>query len=331
MKSGRRTEEKDDFSYCSTTDAKTRLEFLSNNDFHTTPQKLPDEKPPEVVDLKEERLRSDVLEKKAKRELEADYNKGKVEQQKELDKTKKEFGQNKSKKSFTFDYNGKLLYLKPQREDNIAINEITDMSINPKKAIKAINPPELKPRERVAEILEREGGEKTMFTIASTGEDAKQVQKKGKFSGMFKPAPPVIDIIQVVNGVTIKSGKNQIKVGQPVKGDQKLKFTEFRQKHLGEVDNQKHEDSEEGREKERNRKEAKERKYRRTVDNWKDELERGLKGKFNFDPDLLINLIMTDDLEGDRQKKMQRREEREKKALEYNVLKVFKEVTLEET
>ena len=168
-----------------------------NDDFVTNAVWLPDEKVPEPADPKEDRLRRDVNEKKAQKELEAAYNKNKIEQDKEMEKKKKEFGATTSKKTFTFDYSGKLIYLKPSREDNYIVNEITETAINSKKAIKSTNPPEVQPRQRIAEILDREGGDRSVFGPGSKTMEDNKPSKKGKFSGMFKPAPPVIDIIQV--------------------------------------------------------------------------------------------------------------------------------------
>merc|ERR1711976_665015 len=50
------------------------------------------------------------------------------------------------------------------------------------------------------------------------------------------------------------------------------------------------------------RAEMKKQKYKKTVETWKDEIEKGLLEKgVRFDPDLLIKLVMTDD-ENARQK-----------------------------
>ena len=44
------------------------------------------------------------------------------------------------------------------------------------------------------------------------------------------------------------------------------------------------------------KKKEKEEKYRKTVDNWKEEIEAaGLDMKMKFDPERLIELIMTDE------------------------------------
>ena len=275
-----------------------------------------DKKKSEPVDSKEEKIRREVLEKRAKREMEAVYQRNKVEQEKELERKKKEFNQNLTKKNYTFEYDGGIMYLKPFRDDNIAVNEITEIVVNAKKNLKVNNPTEFEPRIRTAEIIEKEGPLQSSRGGGPTDEKV----RKPKVVGMFKPAPHVYEVIQVVGGVTFSVGKNLVKKGQVLKTDGKLKYDQFRQKHLG-IEPPK-EDSDLKRQREKEQKEAKEKKYRRTIDNWKEELKKGLKPHLNFDPDLLINLIMTDDHEGDQQKKVQRRAEREKKVQTVVELKV---------
>lgn len=257
-----------------------------------------------------------MLEKRAKREMEAVYQRNKVEQEKELERKKKEFNQNLTKKNYTFEYDGGIMYLKPFRDDNLAVNEITEVVVNAKKNLKVNNPTEVEPRVRTAEVIEKEGP----LQSSRGGGPPDEKVRKPKVVGMFKPAPHVYEVIQVVGGVTFSAGKNLVKKGQPAKADGKLKYDEFRQKHLG-IEPPK-EDSDARRQREKEQKEAKEKKYRRTIDNWKEELKKGLKPHLNFDPDLLIHLIMTDDMEGDQQKKVLRRAEREKKVQTVVELKV---------
>lgn len=72
----------------------------------------------------------------------------------------------------------------------------------------------------------------------------------------------------------------------------------------------------------KNQKQAeKEERYRRTVDNWKEELKRGLVGRgIDFDPDMLIRLIMTEEDPLNNQNRIQKRAERlEKKMQEVKV------------
>jgi hypothetical protein len=301
--------EKDDFSYCSNTEPETRKNFLFGP-FESEPQETVVEKtPPPPPDPKIDKVKRELLEKKAKLEREALYNKNKIEQEKELEKKKKEFVQSISKKSYTFDYQGKIMYLKPAREDNIAVNELTEIGVN-RKNVKTNNPPESSPKVKIAEILERENGEATYRP-----EDNKK--RAQRVVGMFRPAPGIMEVIQPVGGVTVTTGKNQVKKGQVIKEGNKLRFDEFREKHRGEEKREIGEDSEEKRKRELEAKERKEKKYRRTIDNWKEELKRGLKDHLDFDPELLINLIMTDDMEAHRERKLKRRVEREKVQQDY--------------
>lgn len=220
---------------------------------------------------------------------------------------------------YTFDYVGKVMYLKPARDDNIAVNEFVDIQSNYKRGPKQTNPPEGDVKTRVAETIEREVAEKTHESNRHI--DVEKHRKAPKIVGMFRPAPPIMDTIQVVSGVTISTSKNQVRRGAPVKPDGKLRFDEFKEKHRG-VAVAKIDDSEELRQQDKEKKERKEKKYRRTIDNWKEELKKGLQDHINFDADLLINLIMTDEPEADREKKVIRRAEREKKALDYAEFKV---------
>ena len=301
--------EKDDFSYCANTESETRKAFLMG-EFESELKKLPEERIPPPSDPREDKIRRDLYDKKAKKEFELAYDKNKIEQEKELEKKKREFASSISKKSFTFDYSGKIMYLKPQREDNIAINEFTEIKVN-KKNVKPSNPPESTAKVRIVEITEREGGGATGFGGGSAGAE-EQKKKAPKLVGMFRPAPPVMDVIHVEGGVTISMGKNQVKKGVPIKAE-KLRFDEFKEKHRGELPKDLQENSEEKRKREEELKGKKEKKYRRTIDNWKEELKKGLKDHLDFDPELLINLIMTDDLEANRERKIKRRVERDKK------------------
>ena len=274
----------------------------------------------EKENSRELKTRKEVLEKKAKRELEASYERNKIEQEKELEKKKKEFNANLSKKSYTFEFDGKIMYLKAFREDNIAVNEITEVGVNAKKNLRVNNPSENQVKVRTVEILEKEGVDKGGYQ-SSRGPQNEEKGKKNKIVGMFKPAPHIFETIQVNSGVVFSVGKNQVKKGQAPKTEGKLKYNEFRQKHLG-IEPPK-ETSEEKRQREKEQKEKKDKKYRRTIDNWKEELKKGLKPHVNFDPELLINLIMTDDMEGDMKKKIARREEREKKVQTLADFKVY--------
>lgn len=247
------------------------------------------------------------------------YEKKRAEEEKENEKKKKEHKQAESKKQFTFDFSGQIMYLKPGREDNIDIKEFTEIAVNAKKNLKVNNPIEGEMKIRIAEILEKEIPEKTHQSKGGNTDDRQK--KAPKVVGPFKPAPPILEVIQVVPGVTISTAKNQVKRGQPVKADGKLRFDEFKEKHRG-ISPQKHEDSDDLREKERDKKEKKEKKYRRTIDNWKEELKKGLQDNINFDADLLINLIMTDEFGVNNEKRVMRRAEREKQAYDYFEFKV---------
>lgn len=260
-----------------------------------------------------------MLDKKVQEEQKQAYEKKRAEEEKENEKKKKEHKQAESKKQFTFDFGGQIMYLKPGREDNIDVKEFTELVVNAKKNLKVMNPVEGEVKIKIAEILEKELPEKTH---QSRGQQADERQKKQpKVVGPFKPSPPILEIIQVAPGVTISTAKNQVKRGQPVKPDGKLRFDEFKEKHRG-ISPQKHEDSDDVKQKEKEKKEKKEKKYRRTIDNWKEELKKGLKDSINFDADLLINLIMTDDFGANNEKKVQRRAEREKEAHDYFEFKV---------
>lgn len=278
------------------------------------------------MDAKEEKLRRDVMEKESRKKMEALYERRKAEDEKEMEKKKKEFSANFAKKNFTFDYIGKIMYLKPFRDDNIAVNEILDVQFNNKKPPKMNNPPETIPKIKTAELLEKDGPEKTAFTLpgskntGSVGEESKQA-KKTKFSGMFKPAPPLQEIFQVAEGVTLILGKNQVKKGPPSKAESRLNYNQFKDKVKGPDMSQKQLEDEEKQKLEAQKLE-KEKRYRRTIDNWKEELKKGLKEEhLHFDPELLINLIMTDDMEVDKEKKMARRAEREQQYEEYALFK----------
>lgn len=224
-----------------------------------------------------------------------------------------------TKKVYTFDYGGKVMYLKPTREDNIAMNEFTEIQSNHKRVPKQTNPIEGEIKVKIAETIEKETAEKTHATRGPT--EGERPKKPPKIIGMFKPSPPILDIIQVASGVTISTSKNNVRRGVPVKPDGKLRFDEFKEKHRG-ISPTKLDDSDEARQKVNEKKERREKKYRRTIDNWKEELKKGLQDHINFDADLLINLIMTDEADGNNEKKVQRRAEREKKVNDYFDFKV---------
>jgi hypothetical protein len=289
-------------------------------------------------DPKEEKIKRDTFEKKAKREQEAIYTKQKLENEKELEKKKKQFIQNISKKSFTFDFEGKIMFLKPSREDNIAINEFTEPGVNSKKTLmKNVNPAETNPKVKIAEIIEREGGEKTSYTQTTKNpEDEKSKKPVGNNAGskipaFFRPAPNLIDIVQLASGVILTTGRNQIKKGAVNKQELKPKLEEFRIKHRQGEQAPVLEDTEQRNKREEEKKLNKEKKYRRTIDDWKDELKKGLSSNIDFDPELLINLIMTDDDEKARERKQRRREEREIKIRNFQEVKVrMSVISLEE-
>lgn len=282
------------------------------------PKKQPEVYHPEI-ERKIDTIKRNVLEKKAQEEQMMAYEKKRAEEEKENEKKKKEHRQAESKKQFTFDFGGQIMYLKPNRDDNIDMKEFTEIGVNAKKNLRANNPVEGEAKVRIAEIIEREVPEKTQQTRPQPSEDRQR--KAPKVGGPIKPAPPILDIIQVAPGVTISTSKNQFKKGQPVKPDGKLRFDEFKEKHRG-ISPLRAENSDEARKREKEKKERREKKYRRTIDNWKEELKKGLKDNINFDADLLINLIMTEDFENDRERKVQKRAEKEKEAHDYYEFKV---------
>jgi hypothetical protein len=106
--------------------------------------------------------------------------------------------------------------------------------------------------------------------------------------------------------VTIKGAKGQTKTGGPVvlknrmrikdwqAADKQMKKREAAKRnkeHKKEIERVSDKDDVK-----RQVKEVKKQKYKKTVENWKSEIEKGMHTKgVRFDPDLLIKLIMTDE------------------------------------
>ena len=120
-----------------------------------------------------------------------------------------------------------------------------------------------------------------------------------------KNAPTVFDYMQLENGVTQKGGpKGQTKSGGQIQIKNRMRIKDFhqaskirkKQEELKQVKNKK---SLEGVDKVLQDKqciEIKKQKYKKTVETWKEEIEKGLiKKGVKFDPELLIKLVMTDE------------------------------------
>ena len=71
------------------------------------------------------------------------------------------------------------------------------------------------------------------------------------------------------------------------------------------------------------RKKEKQKRYRKTVENWKDELKKGMLDKgLDFDPEMLIKLLMTEDDPYSYKKKQEKRKERLEKEKRYLKIRV---------
>jgi hypothetical protein len=80
------------------------------------------------------------MEKERKLQEEREYERVKEEEKKENELKKKEIGQNLKRRNFTFGYEGKIVYIKPQKETDVLVNEIVEIGHDTTKKPKANNP-----------------------------------------------------------------------------------------------------------------------------------------------------------------------------------------------
>lgn len=143
--------------------------------------------------------------------------------------------------------------------------------------------------------------------------------------GIIKPQPPLKDLLQVKEGVVVKLGKGKPIYGGSFKIKGRISKKEFDKLHKVTYAHgqKKSELSQKEKKKIEEKKEEREKRYRKTVENWKEDLKKGLMNRgLNFDPELLIELIMTEEDAYAHKKKIKKREERklrEDKAMYYKV------------
>lgn len=149
-----------------------------------------------------------------------------------------------------------------------------------------------------------------------------ETKGKPKLVGMFKPQPPLKDLIQVAPGTKLRIGKTKPIIGSNPDYNGRVAKKDFERKFNKMKMNEEksgYEGTETKNEKHQHKKKEKEEKYRKTVDNWKEEMKQaGIDMKMAFDPEKLIELIMTDEdqlMQQDRLKRrIQRHDKREAKA-----------------
>ena len=269
-----------------------------------------------IIDPFEERLRHDRMENDKKNAFLEDLRRQKEEDTRENEKKTKEWLKNLAKKQFTFDYKGDVLLLKPQKGDHHLANntEQIEVAYNLKLKAQHVQPGYNVTDYKEAEIIEKEGGQpKSLFTKAPDfaqaieSYNALMAEDEANRKGANKKGEPTqLDHFELENGVTIKGAKGQTKTGGPVvlknrmrikdwqAADKQMKKREAAKRnkeHKKEIERVSDKDDIK-----RQVKEVKKQKYKKTVENWKSEIEKGLHTKgVRFDPDLLIKLIMTDE------------------------------------
>lgn len=269
-----------------------------------------------IIDPFEERLRQDRMANDKKNAFLEDLRRQKEEDTRENEKKTKEWLKNLAKKQFTFDYKGDVLLLKPQKGDHHLANntEQVEVAYNLKLKAQHVLPGYNVTDYKEAEIIEKEGGQpKSLFTKAPDFAQAIEsyntliAQDEAARKGANKKGEPTqLDHFELEHGVTIKGAKGQTKTGGPVvlknrmrikdwqAADKQMKKREAAKRnkeHKKEIERVSDKDDVK-----RQVKEVKKQKYKKTVENWKSEIEKGMHTKgVRFDPDLLIKLIMTDE------------------------------------
>lgn len=91
---------------------------------------------------REMRYRKENKEKQKKIQDELNYERLKEEQKKEQEQKKKELSQNLKRRHYTFTYDANFLFLKPQKDQEILVNDITEINFDSKKKpiIKNVEP-----------------------------------------------------------------------------------------------------------------------------------------------------------------------------------------------
>ena len=254
----------------------------------------------------EEELRNKRLVKEANQAYEREKKKEQEEADKLTQQKKLEFQKNLAKKQYTFDKNGDIIELKiPKKGNDHGFDDVVEMNFNTKVQGNIVSPGYDAGGHRAADVVEKEGGYVKIFNkppdfdrveFENNVLEAEKDRKK-------QEQPTFFEEMTLENGVTLKGGpKNQTKTGGPIQIKNRMRIKDFKQaskirkkqeiakhakkKSIGAIDKEFVN---------KERAEIKQQKYKKTVETWKDEIEKGLVEKgVRFDPELLIKLVMTD-------------------------------------